>query len=238
MSKRSFVIAFLVSLMAHIIFLLPWTLSTPTSELTDSKVARKARVTLPARSASAGERIAGEPHSGRAAGQNKDMQKLQEIVNPRETVSALSKGDFSSKQSEADVPVLRLSWAGPDELIAVAKDLGMRILAVKADKVVSELSLGVPLILKAFDGTAADFSNRIRALPATFFGPAIVKESEKSIDCFWVLVPDEIDRHWISVQQKAIQSRGLQNSQIIYMKAKVEWRNQGYELVITRIIKT
>ena len=164
------------------------------------------------------------------------IENLEEIVKRPETEFAKGIGDFSDNPSSDLVPELRLIWDSPEQLIRVAKSLGMRILIVNGrNEPVGELIFDQGLSVKEFKGNLTNFSNRVRTISAHFFGPEVLRQSNKSVQCFWVVVPASVDRTWVSVQKQAIRSKGLNGSQVSYMEARVIPNGSGYELVVNRI---
>jgi len=237
MSKMSFTIAFLVSVALHGMFLLPEIRSKSNlPRTTSAKTSSKGKVVFQQREGKT--ETAKEEHVQQPQPEYTAIEKLKEIAASSKTVLSNKIGDFASQETDKTLPELRLTWDGPQELIEVARDLNMRILAVKKGFTpVGELQLTDRPYIGSFDGGTSNYSNRIRTIHSGFFGSRLIEESNKQIDCFWVLVPATVDREWICIQKDTIRSNGLNSSQIAYMEARIVWNKQGYQLVITRIVR-
>lgn len=165
------------------------------------------------------------------------IQELKEVVIPPETKVAEESGDFSESESSDYVPELRLVWDNPDQLIQVAKVLGMRILLVdRKSQPIGEVIFEKDLLVKEFSGNLTNFSNRVRTISAQFFGSDLLSQSSEPIRCFWVLVPSSVDQVWVSVQREAMKSEGFKSSQVSYTEARITPDGSSYELVVTRVV--
>jgi len=115
--------------------------------------------------------------------------------------------------------------------------LNLRILMVSAtNEPVGELAFAHDLLVKEFTGGLASFSNRVRTISAQFFGQELLRRSNRSIRCFWVLVPASVDQEWVLIQKEAIRAMGLRNSQVSHVEAKIIQAANGYELAITKVV--
>lgn len=165
------------------------------------------------------------------------VKELKKVVNTPETKVTEEPGDFSESESSDYVPELRLVWDNPEQLIQVAKALGMRILLVdRRNKPVGELLFEKDLLVKEFKGKLTNFSNRVRTISAKFFGPEVLRQSDESIKCFWIVVPASVDQVWITLQRQAIKSKGIRYSQVSYVEARIAPNGISYELVVTRVV--
>ena len=158
-------------------------------------------------------------------------------ASPSEVGAGL--GDLSDSTSADSLPELRLTWESVDQLLTVARALGFRLLAVNSgNQPVGELSLGDSITLKRFRGNLEGFSNRVRSLPAHFFGPEPLLQASEPVKCFWILVPASIDINWVRIEMQAVQARGLQNYQVSYVEARIIPTENGYDLEIVNVVTT
>lgn len=165
------------------------------------------------------------------------LNKVEKLVSPKKVSSKGNRGDFSDKDDENSIPSLRLIWDNPDEIIA-AQRIGLKILAVeKGNQIVGELIFDGTLSVKPYQGDMSNYSNRVRTISYDFFGRQILSEINRPIDCWFILIPAEIDRKWLTIQQQAIHEKGLKYSEVAYVEARLVSENNGYELVITKIVK-
>jgi len=120
---------------------------------------------------------------------------------------------------DAALPPMRIAWASPQQVRAVARALGLRIVAVNADaEAVGQID--------PYDGRLADFtgrldqySNRVRTLPRGFFGTS-AEAPGRGVARFWILVPAAVDRQWMALQRSAIAERGMKVSEVREVEAR------------------
>jgi len=233
--KRSLVIGLFVSLVAHGALFLP-NLITDRQMVKQKETKVQGKVALSSRSIAKKETVQ-EKRVEPEEKSSSEMEQLKEMVKARKTIPSKSKGDFASVVEKDSVPELKLTWDDSRQLLDVARNLGMRILAANSNDIVGELNItGVPYI-EAFDGKVSNFSNRVRTVPASFFGSSLIENWDKNFNCFIVLVPSTVDQQWLSEQRSVLNSKGLRGSQISYMEAKIVWNGHAYELVITKMGK-
>jgi hypothetical protein len=166
------------------------------------------------------------------------IEQLQEVVDIPDTHEMEGPGDYVEAESTDDgLPELRLAWDSPEQLIDVARALGLRILTVDGTgQPVGELAFGDDVAIKDFKGGLSSFSNRVRAIPARFFGPELLRQSNRSFTCFWVLVPVSVDTSWIAAQKEAIRAKGLKSDEVSRVEAKVVSSDSNYKLVVTQVV--
>jgi hypothetical protein len=236
MSKTSLIIGLLISICAHAVLLLP----SSSKELLLRKKAQvlikpTKKVTL---KLSPKAKMQKQPQSAQHLEKNEPkISDLESVVKPSTQNVPDNIGDFSSSDEGDSLPPLRLVWDSPRQLIEISRTLGMRILAVRRNGLVGEISLEDIPHVKAFDGELIGFSNRVRTISAQFFGPDILRTSDEPIESFWVLVPSTLDKQWISVQKQAIKSSSIPGAEVSYMEAKIVTDGHGHKLVITKIVK-
>jgi len=162
----------------------------------------------------------------------------EQIVKP----TSLSKvgqgpGDLPESASTDGLPELRLTWESKEQLLTAGRALGFRILAVDPkNQPIGELSLENGITVKRFIGGLKGYSNRVRTIPADFFGSGFIQQVSEPVKCLWILIPASIDIRWVSVQQQAVQSNGLKNHQVSYVEAKIVAANHGYNLEVTKVV--
>jgi len=162
----------------------------------------------------------------------------EQIVNPTsQSKVGPSPGDLSESASADGLPELRLTWESKEQLLTAGKALEFRILAVNSKyQPIGELSLENGITVKRFTGSLEGYSNRVRTIPANFFGSGLTQQVGEPIRCLWILIPASIDMRWVSVQQQAVQSNGLKNHQVSYVEAKIMSTNHGYDLEVTKVV--
>jgi hypothetical protein len=160
--------------------------------------------------------------------------KMTEVVRG-ERADADQFGDTADAIDDASVPALSVEWSGPDQLRAVARAFGMRVLAVDArQQVVGEVLLTGPARRVEFTGQLGDFSNQVRALPVSFFGESVLTGSGATR--LWVVTPAPIDGEFLQIQKQAILSRRLRVEDVRSMVGQFVPDGQGrFRLVVTRI---
>jgi len=166
-----------------------------------------------------------------------ELEQLEEVVEPSEMTLVGQEGDFSDSESADTLPELRLVWDSPEQLLQVAKMLGMRILVVDGtSQPVGELIFEKDLMVKEFRGKLTSFSNRVRTISAQFFGPSVLQQSRVPFRCFWILVPASVDQSWVAIQKETLKIRGLKSSQVLYMEARVAEKANRCDLVVTKVV--
>jgi len=143
----------------------------------------------------------------------------------------------TSSQTEGDSLLsLRIAWESPGQLCAVAQDLGLKVVAVNSSgEIMGEVdTIGDPT-LKSFTSCLSNFSNRVRTLPKFFFGPGMALSSKERISAFWVLVPENIDREFLAVQNRAVGERGLNMLEVSVVEAVFEHESDHYQLVVKAV---
>jgi len=134
---------------------------------------------------------------------------------------------------EPALPPLELVWRDAEQLRAVAHAASVRLLVVdRAGAALGELATTGPWRLLAWDGGAPGYSNRVRVMPAAFFGPRLqrlesptgegaVTESAGQAAEVWLLVPAELDRRFVAAQLAAIAARGLRPGETALVRGKL-----------------
>lgn len=237
MSKKSFIVGLMFSVVVHCIFLLPGDKAANSKEV-EPEVKKVAKFILPPPQPAPKPVPKEEPKlQPQKRHSEPKIESLKEVVKPNQTIVAEEAGDFSDSESDDSLPELRLIWDNPQQLIQVAKANGMRILIVnRSNEPVGELILEEGISVKSFEGKLTNFSNRVRTISAQFFGTELLRQSDESIKCFWVVIPASIDQAWVSVQRQAIRSKGVKSSQVSYIEARVAPNGSSYELVVTRVV--
>lgn len=146
-------------------------------------------------------------------------------------------GDSPAEPSDNAVPPLRIVWTGPEELTAVARSLGMKVVAVNAqNEIVGEVELSGRPKLLPFSGDLSGFSNRVRTIEPGFFGRELLEQSGVPIRSLWVLVPAPHDARFIELQRDALRRAGVRTDSVRLMEAKFESRGvRTYQLSITQV---
>lgn len=234
-SKKNLMIGLFVSAIAHGVLFLPNLKSEKKSVAQiqpENKV--QGRVILPPAPKMPQKAVKKQPSESEKKPVS-PMENLTEMVKARSTISSKTNGGLASEVDKDNIPELRVKWNNSEQLLTIAKNLGMRILAANGNDIVGELNIIGALYIMAFDGKVSNYSNRVRTVPTSFFGTSVREKSGLVFDAFIVLIPQSVDHEWISKQKNVIKSKGLQCSQVSYMEAKIIWNGQGYELVITRL---
>jgi len=237
MSQTSLIIGLLSSIALHAVLLLPGSpeelLSRKKTKATikpANKVALRLSPKTPAQR---------QPQSDRHLEKNESkMRDLEKVAEPLNKNLAGRIGDLSPSGDDGRLPPLRLVWDSPRQLIEISKALGMRILAIRSNQLIGEVSLQDAPHIKSFDGELSGFSNRVRTIPPQFFGPAVLRTSDEPVESFWVLVPSNLDRQWVSIQKEAMQSSRIPSSELSYMEARIVPGELNHGLVITKIVKS
>ena len=146
-------------------------------------------------------------------------------------------GSAGAETDDAHLPPLRILWSSPGQLRQVARELGMRIVAVDAaGKILAEVSTDGQAALRKFAGRLDQYSNRVRTLPADFFGRRLAGPSAAKATALWVLVPAGLDRQWIELQKRALARRGLAGSKVRELEGRFESAAGRATLVVTRVL--
>ena len=238
MSKSSFITGLILSLVFHGVFLVP-TKSRQAAVTGQMKprINKVAKLTLPAP-----RLIDKTPKTSPKTEPPKDppgpdLEQLQRVVEAPKTTMTKELGDLSDSESDDGLPELRLIWESPEQLLQVAKHMGMRILMVnRKNQPVQELAFSEGVAVRKFKGRLKSFSNRVRRVSAQFFGPDILQQASEPIQCFWVLVPYSVDQAWLSIQRGAMRSQGLKGSQIAHMEARITSTGSAHELAVTKVV--
>ncbi|MCH8316558.1 MAG: hypothetical protein IIA64_11340 [Planctomycetes bacterium] len=163
---------------------------------------------------------------------------LTDIARPQVDQDRLTmRGDSPTDPSDESIPPLRIVWAGADELAAVARALGMKVVAVNGqNEIVGEVELiGRPQLLP-FSGDLSGYSNRVRTLEPGFFGRELFEQPGVRIRSLWVLVPASHDAHFIELQRDALRRVGVHADAVRLMEARFEpRRGRTYQLSITHV---
>ncbi len=168
-----------------------------------------------------------------------DIQ-FAEVVEPDTTPTEIGDTELAMETEPDDdqvLPATRIIWESPQELTKVARALRMRVVAVnRINEVVGALTLDGSLRIKPFDGSFDVYSNRVRSLPSSFFGPALQREAGHTIVAYWVLVPESVDREMADVVRQAVRRAGLTMSEVDWVEARFDVQaGGGHRLVVTDI---
>jgi hypothetical protein len=150
-----------------------------------------------------------------------------------ETIDALEDpGDpVTSAEDDLLLPATRIVWDSPRQLALVCRALSLRIVAVTTtNEVAGELSLEEPFRLVPFGGRLEAFSNRVRSLPLSFFGPGVASQAKQPVVAYWILVPASVDRYLAQVVREAVHKAGLKASQVNWVEARFR-QERGGEVV-------
>lgn len=124
------------------------------------------------------------------------------------------------------LPPVRIVWDGPEEVRSVARELGMRIVAVdRGGDVLGEVSRAGPPGIVPFEGSTGRFSNRVRMIDDRgFFGESIPRELDGRLSAFWLLVPAELDRALSAEIRRTIRESGFDSAEVRFVEASFEER--------------
>ena len=142
------------------------------------------------------------------------------------------------ESSEDDaLPPVRILWDGPDEVRSVARELGIRIVAVnRSGDVLGEVSPTGSASIIPFDSATSRFSNRVRMIDdRAFFGESIPRELNGRLSAFWLLVPADLDRALSEEIRRTIRESGYSSSEVRFVEASFEERAGRRVLKIGRI---
>lgn len=135
------------------------------------------------------------------------------------------------------VPPLRVHWRDADELISVARTLGMRLAAIDArGDIIGEIDLSSRPGLKQWQGLPYGYSNRVRMLSPSIFSTTLPSAGGADIREIWVFVPADRDRAMVEAQRSAVQRAGARPQDVRYVDGRfVRAANGSYRLDITGI---
>lgn len=162
------------------------------------------------------------------------MQRVAPAPAPPEPERA-DPADASAGQDDKALPPMRIAWTSPQQVRAVARALGLRIVAVNAGgQAVGQIDpYGGPM--KDFTARLDQYSNRVRTLPRGFFGPGSAEPGDRDVAGFWILVPAAVDRQWIALQRSAIAERGMRAAEVREVEARFTGSDETPRLSITRV---
>ncbi len=222
MSRSSLILGFVIAVLVHAVLFLPsWLSNPPPPEQTPEPPDGSVTIVVPppprVEPAVPEQPPAAQPPLS-------DVLRLAEVVQPRAEDAKLPKeGETAVAAADDDqaLPATRIVWESPAELRAVARELGMRVVAVtRANEVVGEVALDGVLRLAPFRLRFETYSNRVRSLPASFFGPSLDRDGGRGIMGFWVLVPEPVDLRMAEVVRAAIHRAGLAMSDVDWVEAR------------------
>lgn len=237
MSKISLIVGVAVSLLAHAMVFAPQMLGSRRQANTLAEAKRQAVVMLaqaqaePVRPQHPKLEEPVEPPT-----QLKPPAKIEKVVKPR-SARDLIKGYGDMAEDAGDLPAMRIVWTGPEQVSAVARTFRMRIVAINADgRIVGEVTMDGEARLVAFNTELTGYSNRVRTLPADFFGRGVMASTAESIRSLWILVPADVDGEFVRIQREAIRERGVKPAIVLAMEAHFTRDDSGrYRLVVTRV---
>ncbi len=168
-----------------------------------------------------------------------DIQ-FAEVVEPEASPAEIGDTELMTETEPDDdqvLPATRIIWESPQELTKVARALRMSVVAVnRINEVVGALALDGSLRIEPFDGSFDVYSNRVRSLPSSFFGPALQREAGHTIVAYWVPVPESVDREMADVVRQAVRRAGLTMSEVDWVEARFDVQaGGGHRLVVTDI---
>ena len=231
MSKTSLIIGAIASVALHALVFAPQAFSVrPKASARPQVKPKGALVVAMAKPVAEADPRRRKPTPERAAKAPVEMEQVHRLRGRKQ--GSASSGDMASEDT-ASLPSMNIVWTGPEQVRAVARSLGMKIVAIRNDdRIAGAITLNGDARLIPVAGGLSGFSNRVRILPAQFFG-AVAGES---IKCLWVLVPVAVDARFAQVQRDAIQIQGLAPAAVSSMKARFQKdRWGGYTLVVTGI---
>lgn len=217
MSRSSLILGFVIAVLVHAALFLPsWLSNPPPPEQTPEPPDGSVTIVVPPP-----PRV--EPAVPLQQPPLSDALRLAEVVQPRADAKLPEEGETAVAAADDDqaLPATRIVWESPAELRAVARELGMRVVAVtRANEVVGEVALDGVLRLAPFRLRFETYSNRVRSLPASFFGPSLDRDGGRGIMGFWVLVPEPVDLRMAEVVRAAIHRAGLAMSDVDWVEAR------------------
>jgi len=143
--------------------------------------------------------------------------------------------DAAANEDDNALPPLRIVWSSANEVRTVARALGLRVVAMNAaGQAVGEID-AFSGRLKDFTGRLDQYSNRVRTLPRSFFGPEITSAPGRAVARFWILVPAGLDRQWMALQRSAIAQRGMKTKQVREVEARFTGNAATPSLSVIRV---
>ncbi len=243
MSRTSLVLGLLLSLVIHAILVLPhWDAISASPAVAREKKTVPAVTMLPPPPLPV-EPVVEErqppPPAPKPEPVLPDIQ-FAEVVEPDTTPTEIGDTELAMETEPDDdqvLPATRIIWESPQELTKVARALRMSVVAVnRINEVVGALALDGSLRIEPFDGSFDVYSNRVRSLPSSFFGPALQREAGHTIVAYWVLVPESVDREMADVVRQAVRQSGLTMSEVDWVEARFDVQaGGGHRLVVTDI---
>ncbi len=247
MSRTSLVLGLLLSLVIHALLVLPhWDAISASPAVAKEKKTVPAVTLLPPPPLPV-EPVVEErqppPPAPKPEPALPDVQFVEVVepdTTPTEEPTEIGDTELMTETEREDdqvLPTTRIIWESPQELTKIARALRMRVVAVnRVNEVVGALALDGSLNLEPFDGSCDVYSNRVRSLPSSFFGPALQRESGHTIVAYWVLVPESVDRDMAEVVRQAVGRAGLTMSEVDWVEARFAAQaGGGHRLVVTDI---
>ena len=236
MSKTSLIVGVAVSLLAHAVIFAPQMLGSRRQANTLAEAKRQAVVMLAqAQTEPIRPQLPKLEEPVKPPTQLKPPAKVEEVIKPRSAHDPI-KGYGDLTEDDGDLPAMRIVWTGPEQVRSVARAFRMRIVAINVEgKVVGEVTMDGEARLVAFNGGLGGYSNRVRTLPADFFGRGLTASAPATIRSLWILVPAHVDKEFVRIQRAAIRERGVRPSAVLAMEARFAPDASGqYRLVVTR----
>jgi hypothetical protein len=244
MSRTSLVLGLLLSLVIHALLVLPhWDAISASPAVAQARKTEPAVTVVPPPPLPVVEERRPPPPAPQPETAPPNVQ-FAEVVEPvtTPTEEPVEIGDTElTTETEPDddrvLPTTRIIWESPQELTKVARALRMSVVAVnRINEVVGALALDGSLRIEPFDGSFDVYSNRVRSLPSSFFGPALQREAGHTIVAYWVLVPESVDREMADVVRQAVRQAGLAMSEVDWVEARFAAQaGGGHRLVVTDI---
>ncbi len=236
MSKSTFIIGVIIAVLVHSLLFLDFDKNTlKAEEVEPKKVARILIPPLP----KPPERTPPDPGKPLSLPSRPPKESFDQVVTDSTQGDIPdSLGDYAADGDEG-LPSLRLIWDSPEHLIQVSKALNLRVIPVNnSNKPIGELCFERNILVNRFSGELSGYSNRVRTISSHFFGINVLNQCQENVQCFWIIVPTDIDYQWVSIQKQVLRSKGLNSSQVSYMEAQIVNNENGYELLITSIART
>jgi len=238
MSKTSLIVGVVVSLLAHAVIFAPQMFGSRRQAEALAKAKRQAAVMLTmAETKSSRPPIPKDDVQTKPSARPEPPAEVEEVVKPRTVRDSIKGYGDLAKDDAGDLPAMRIVWTGPEQVRSVARAFRMRVVAINAEgKVAGEVTMDGEARLVAFNGGLAGYSNRVRTLPADFFGRGLTASAPAGIRSLWILVPAHVDKEFVRIQRAAIRERGVNPSAVLAMEARFAPDASGrYRLVVTRV---
>lgn len=242
MTRTSFIIGLALSICVHIAFFVPWPggqTSPPDEEaMKVGKVileqppspSKPEKKSIPSTPLTSDARQVPPPTSNPIA-----LSQVVPVTTPR----TLEQGGETALEDMTDeaLPQLRILWNSPEEARAVARALGMIIVAVDSQNtILGELNLSGDIRLMSSIARLDRFSNRVRSLPHGFFGTNFYQQADRPIAAIWLLIPVSTDTELADLQREAIRLSGIAATEVRSMDGQfILTRDGHYKLHITKI---